>query len=66
MQKATLYWALGRRSWARHQLEHLRTSPPKFELREGRRVNVIEEQIIDAEAALAEAERIIGESEQQP
>jgi hypothetical protein len=61
MPKAALYWAIGRRSWARHQLEQLRASPPKIEIRDGRRVNVVEEQIADAEAVLAEAERLIGE-----
>ena len=61
MPKAVLYWAIGRRSWARHRLAQLRASPPKFEIREGCRVNVIDQQIADAEAVLAEAERLIGE-----
>jgi hypothetical protein len=59
--QASLYWAIGRRSWARHQPERIHASPPKFEIRDSRRVNVIEEQIAEAEAVLAEAERLIGE-----
>jgi hypothetical protein len=38
-----------------------RMSPPKFEIRDGRRVKVIDEQIADAEAILAGAERLIDE-----
>jgi hypothetical protein len=56
MPKATLYWAIGRRSWACHQLERLRASPRH-------RVNVVDEEIAAAEAVLAEAERLIGELE---
>jgi hypothetical protein len=52
---------MGCRAWARHQLDRLRELPPAYEIRDGRRVNLTEEEIAKAETQLRDAEGLIRE-----
>jgi hypothetical protein len=63
--KATLLWARGNRYWAINRLERLRQTGPIFEIRDGNKVNVTDEEIAKTERRLADAEEPIRKSEKR-
>ena len=63
--KATLLWARGNRYWAINRLERLRQTGPIFEIRDGNKVNITDEEIVKAERRLADAEELIRKCERR-
>ena len=62
---ATLLWARGNRYWALNRLERLRQTGPVFEIRDGNKVNITDEEITKAERRLADAEELIRKCERR-